>query len=129
MQAGEQVFIGAFVAQPPSDDSMKTESGGQSNGRSPRPKSVALDSAVTAPRPCGIEHAEEGSSRSIARDRARRCAITVPSASMPHELLVDQTFVGRGQGPGNAELGREFAPDSNFAPEAISLFRSPPRAR
>ena len=54
MQAGEQVFIGAFVAQRPSDDLTKTESGGQRNGRCLRPKTVALDNAVTAPRPRGL---------------------------------------------------------------------------
>ena len=31
--------------------------------------------------------------------------------------------------PGNAELGREFAADGSFAPEASPLFRSPPRSR
>ena len=33
MQAGEQVFIGAFVAQPPSDDSTKTEAAVKATGK------------------------------------------------------------------------------------------------
>ncbi len=47
-----------------------------------------------------------------------------------HELVVDQTFACRAQAPpGNAELGRGFATDGSFAPEASPLFRSPPRSR